>query len=989
MRSMRLWIAFFLGSIAVIWGGWSWLVDQRLQHELKQAEREMAGGRHGLARQRLLELAKTRSRASEIAYQLGLCEEHLGHFEAALSAWSSVAADSPRFIEASIGRALVLMNAGRYSLAEDVLTSVPHDRGPHAAHVRHQIELLLRIEGRTQEARSVIEESWRGAPDPSDVLTRLFLLEDAPFPLDYVKQSLKRGDPTDDRVRLGQANLAIWQGRFDEAGRWLASCNQGRPDDQPLWLARLSLATSSRDVNAARRAVEHVKAALFLPSEVLRLRAWFAAFRGDHEAERRSLLALLAEEPGNTNAWARLAELALKAGRSAEAGSFRKKQSEMSALRERYARLIALEERGRHVDELGRLARELGRPIEAQGWMLIQEGRAAMEPLRSAQLAAMRTAQSRQMLAALLGDLSPSANEPEPPPVAGGALVLPRFADDAEDAGLRFTHDNGHAGQYRPPPETMCGGVALLDYDGDGWLDVFAVQGGPFPPTDSARGDGDRLFRNRGDGTFEDATERTGIAGFPRGYGHGVTVGDYNNDGHPDLFVTRWNSYALYRNKGDGRFEDVTSLAGLGGQRQWPTSAAFADLDDDGDLDLYVCHYLLYDPGNPQLCEHPESPSNHECMPRDFLSLPDHVFRNDNGRFVDVTSQAGFVDPHGRGLGVVAADLDDDGKIDLYVANDMSPNYLFHNLGATLPFGGCPRFEEVGAAAGVAVSSDGLHKSGMGIACGDLDGDGSLDLAVTNFFGESTSFYRNLGGGLFADQTALVGLLAPSRPLLGFGIAMPDVNNDGWLDLLSTNGHVLDGRPRIPLTMPLQLLMGRPGGGLTDVSDRAGGPFRPLHLGRGLAVGDLDNDGRLDAIVLNQNEPLVYLHNRTGGAPGEGQGLAEGQGRAGHFITFSLEGTRSNRDAVGARVTIYCGGRRRVSERIGGGSYQSASDPRLHFGLGTSRRVESVDVRWPSGHVDHHAGLPADREYRLREGAKPREVKNGVVVSSEVSRSLE
>ena len=413
---------------------------------------------------------------------------------------------------------------------------------------------------------------------------------------------------------------------------------------------------------------------------------------------------------------------------------------------------------------------------------------------------------------------------------------------------------------------------------------------------------------------------------------------------------------ALYRNTGTGRFEDATAVAGLGGERSWPTSAAFADLDNDGDLDLYVCHYLVYDPANPKLCDHPETPSNHECMPRDFLSLPDHVFRNDNGRFVDVTAQAGFVDPHGRGLGVVAADLDDDGRIDLYVANDMSPNYLFHNLGGF-------RFEEVGESAGVAVSADGVFKSGMGIACGDLDGDGLPDLVVTNFFGESTSFYRNLGKGLFADETARVGLLAASRPLLGFGIAVPDLNNDGRLDILSTNGHVLDERPRVPLAMPLELLIGSQRGMFTDVTDKAGEPFKQLHLGRGLAVGDVDNDGRVDAIVLNQNEPLVYLRNDT----------EDG----GHFITFDVEGTKSNRDAVGARVTITSGGRPQMSERIGGGSYQSANDPRLHFGLGPAQLVESIDVRWPSGKVDHHEGLATDCEYRLREGAKPVKLDGG------------
>ena len=827
-----------------------------------------------------------------------------------------------------------------------------------------RLELLMRIEGRIQEARELSVESWPGAPEPSSVLKRLYTLEDSSFPVDYVKQSLKTGDPNDDRVWLGQANLAIWMGKFEEAARWLAACEKRRPDDQPVWLARLALAMGSRDAARARLAATHIRAAWFQPLDVLRLRAWYAAFLGDDQAERRALTALLAEEPGNTNAWARLAELAVKAGQHSEAESFRKKQADSSARRARYASLIKFDERSRHAEELGKLAQQLGWPIEARGWSLIQQGRAKAEPLRPA----VDEGRSTLMLAALLNDLPPLAKEQPARVATGGAVILPHFTDEAAEVGLRFFHDNGHTRKNPPPPEAMCGGVGLLDYDGDGWLDVYAVQGGPFPPTDSARGEGDRLFRNRGDGTFEDTTERAGIASFPRGYGSGVAVGDFDNDGRPDLFVTRWHSYAMYRNRGDGRFEDVTVQAGLAGDRDWPTSAAFADLDGDGDLDLYVCHYLLYDPGNPKLCEHPESPGKHECMPRDFPSLPDHVFRNDNGRFVDVTAQAGFVDLNGRGLGVVAADFDDDNKIDLYVANDMSANYLFHNLGGF-------RFEETGQISGAAVSADGLYKSGMGLACGDLDGDGALDLAVTNFFGESTTFFRNLGRGYFVDQTAVIGLQAPSRPLLGFGLAFPDVNNDGWLDLLSTNGHVLDGRPRIPLMMPLHLLIGGPGGHLTDVSERAGDPFRPLHLGRGLAIGDLDNDGRLDAVVLNQNEPLVYLHNRTE--------------QPGHFIRFSLEGTRSNRDGVGARLTIDAGGRRRVAERIGGGSYQSANDPRLHFGLGDSLKVESVDVRWPSGHVDHHAGLSADREYRLREGSAPVVVGNVRLSSSELPISRE
>jgi hypothetical protein len=461
--------------------------------------------------------------------------------------------------------------------------------------------------------------------------------------------------------------------------------------------------------------------------------------------------------------------------------------------------------------------------------------------------------------------------------------------------------------------------------------------------------EGDRLFRNRGNGTFEDVSEKSGIAGFRRGYGNGVSVGDFDNDGRPDLFVTRWRSYALYRNIGSGRFEDVTAKAGLGGDRDWPTSAAFADLDGDGDLDLYVCHYFAYDPSDPRRCGRLEMPGGSLCMPLDFPSLPDHVFRNDSGRFVEVTSRAGFVDPNGRGLGVVATHLDDDDQIDLFVANDMTANYLFLNRGGF-------QFEERGPTAGVASSADGFYKSGMGVACGDSNGDGLIDLAVSNFYGESMTFFANVGGGFFVDQTAQAGLLEVSRPLLGFGLAFLDANNDGQLDLLSANGHIFDSRPKIPFTMPLQLLAGGTDGRFRDVSGQAGEPFGPLHLGRGLAVGDLDNDGRIDAVVLAENEPLIYLHNLTD--------------KAGHFLTINLEGTRSNRDAVGARVAIVAGGRRLVAERIGGGSYQSASDPRLHFGLGQASVVESVEIRWPSGQSDRHAGLPADRAYLFREGAK-------------------
>jgi hypothetical protein len=429
----------------------------------------------------------------------------------------------------------------------------------------------------------------------------------------------------------------------------------------------------------------------------------------------------------------------------------------------------------------------------------------------------------------------------------------------------------------------------------------------------------------------------------------GVAVGDYDNDGRPDILVTRWKSYALYHNLGQGRFEDVTIEAGLGGDRGCPSSAAWADLDNDGDLDLYVCRYVKWDAKDPPLCEYPEhsKPGYSYCDPRSYPALLDQLFRNDGGRFVDVTREAGIVDSEGRGLGVLAADLDGDARTDLFVANDTTANYFFHNCGGF-------RFAERGIESGLASSAEGGYLAGMGVACGDFDGDGRPDVAVTNFFNQSTSLYHNHGGGFFSDRSAATGLAAATRQVLGFGIAFLDANNDGWLDLVQANGHVTDYRPSFPLEMKAQLLLGDGAGRFVDVSDRAGTPWGVLRIARGLAIGDLDNDGRIDVLIVSQNAPIALLHNQSRDPH--------------HFLTLALEGTASNRDAVGARVAVTAAGRTQVAVRFGGGSYLSASDNRLHFGLGPGRVVDRVEVTWPSGRRDEYRNLTADAGYRLREG---------------------
>ena len=315
---------------------------------------------------------------------------------------------------------------------------------------------------------------------------------------------------------------------------------------------------------------------------------------------------------------------------------------------------------------------------------------------------------------------------------------------------------------------------------------------------------------------------------------------------------------------------------------------------------------------------------------------------------MDVTKAAGVVDKDGRGLGVLAADLNEDGLVDLFVANDGTANFLFGNRGGL-------KFEEVGLASGVAGNAEGGFQAGMGVACGDLDGDGRVDLVVTNFYGESSTFYQNLGGGMFGDRSTGIGLSASTRTLLGFGASLFDANNDGHLDLASANGHVNDFRPVFPYAMPSQLLLGSRSGRLRDVSESAGAGWTLPRVGRGLVQADLNNDGRIDVLILPQEDPVLFLRQAADPA------------NPARSLTLLLEGTQSNRDAIGAKVQVKAGGRTRVAQRFGGGSYQSSGDPRLHFGLGPIERVDEVEVRWPSGRVEKWTGL-SPGGYRLKEG---------------------
>jgi tetratricopeptide (TPR) repeat protein len=853
---------------------------------------------------------------------------------------------------------------------------------------RLAFQRILIRQGRTAEAREVYSGGLFSLDKPADGLLSLWTMDtEEPQAAEWERsvEAAAAAAPADPRVRLARAFLARSSGRFDEAFAILSELTQKPADgaaepDVPVRAAMLALATESQAHFS--RGLSLVFSERFGPLTLPRAEAEWAAARlcrifDRPQDESKRIETILAMNPSDRAALSRLAELAKIAGDQTAADRWTQAKSEAERRRIDYTLLArkAAEPTPEQARRLAEMAKDLGLPFDAWAWGRI----AQRQPLKPETAPKPETANLPEIAPELSAFLIREA-KPESTEATASAADRPatlRFTDVAARSGLaQFVHVNGGNASQLTPPLSSSGGVAIFDYDGDGHRDVFAVQSGAFPPDPAAPHDGDKLFRNRGDGTFEDVTKKAGIDRFPRGFGCGVAVGDVDGDGRPDLFVTRWRSYALYRNKGDGTFEDVTTAYGLGGDRDWPTSAAFADLDNDGDLDLYVCHYLEWIEGKAYPCIDPSKPNTYDCRPRDFPSLPDRLFRNDGGRFTDVSAEAGIadVDKDGRGLGVVAVDVNSDGLVDLFVANDTTPNFLLINKGGM-------KFEDEALTSGVAANAQGGFQAGMGVAAADVDGDGLVDLAVTNFFNESTTVFRNLGGGLFADQSAVLGVTAPSRFLLGFGIVLVDFDNDGLTDYMTANGHVTDSRPAIPWRMPLQVFQGtssisksgRVEFRFTDASADAGDAFRIPLLARGLACGDLDGDGLVDVVAQSQNDPLLHLKNESGtGMPAD---------RRPHWLGLELRGMKSNRDGVGVRAVVTLRDtdgqeRKLTSWRVGGGSFQSASDGRLHFGLGGGVSmndspavvVESLRVEWPSGQVDEIVRPPIDRVLIVREG---------------------
>lgn len=903
--------------------------------------------------------------AGEAATKLGRLEDGLAYYSRAPDDGSRDA------VLAAFSAAEIALNLGKLSQADRNYRLVLRHLPTHTMAHNHLAYLLGATGRRWESASHLLELLRQGQFD----VTHLILLGDLERTLDE-KQTFalgRRSAPDDPWLLLGLARVAIHENRLDEAERLLRQVVAQVPNDVEAQ-CRLGGVILERDSDADWQEWNaRLPAAADEHPETWICRGGWAQRNGDIRGAARCYWQAICLDPTHRQASYRLGQLLVTLGETAKADVFVARGKELQSLN------IVLDElfhSPQHVPSMQRAAQlceSLGRLPEAWAWAQVAQShdpqlrwpREMIDRLEP-KLANEWHRCLPSSNPALLVDLSTYPlprwnNTPDstlarssgfaggPPPATGRI----EFADQAAEAGLSFRYFNGHERQIQGARifETTGGGVGVLDFDGDLWPDLYFTQGRRWPTTTTQSEHLDKLYQNLGNGRFLDVTASSGL-GDDR-FSQGPAVGDFNNDGFADLYVANLGANRLYRNEGDGTFTDVSTEAGIVGE-SWTTSSAIADFNGDGWPDIFDTNYCDPRDNLELVCE--KQGVLQSCSPRTFAAAQDRLLLSlGDGRFADVTVTAGITAPDGYGLGVVAADFNGSGRLSLFVANDETPNFYFDNR--MRPGDISLTFTEHGVLSGLANDENGVAQACMGVAAGDANGNGRVDLFVTNFFHESNTLYVQQSDGLFLDHTRKANLRDGSYAMLGFGAQFLDADLDGWPDLVLTNGHIDDlTRLGRPYKMPPQCYRNTGGGRFVELSAASLGKFfEGRYLGRGLARVDWNRDGRPDFVVSHIDSPAALVTNQTH--------------RAGGFVAIEFRGVESARDAIGATVRLFCSDRQWTQQITAGDGYQASNQRQLLFGVGGHRTIDQIHIRWPSGREDRYSSPPVNSQLIAIEGA--------------------
>ncbi len=916
-----------------------------------------------------------------------------GDDELALQHFAQVPVDHPHFRETCRLAAPRLVRQNRWGEAE-ALMGLCLTRWPNESPIKLELARLYFQQDRKEEARSLLWDLFANRVEPVRMLFLIWAIDFDPFyPLERLAllESAYDRSPEHYESRRSLAQCYLELNQPERARPLLDECLADRQHDLR---ARSQLIQCHLAEGKVSLAVRLLKDTSELDRNWESLRADVALADGDVAAAMEHRTRARQLEPGEPQVHFQLGQLFQQMGRGDEARDAMEKYRELQGAVDEL-RMVIARVRGSASSTVVRdpalyakiadFFETLGRPREALAWYdqallvapgfpLSRDALARIGPAHAKNKYESKTEPWQAMLDSSVAEFDATKNPmqaavklnrgtgvgtavgrattvastakapaSESLPHAGEQSPV-QFRDVAREVGIRFQFEPRRQGEFFMG-ETTGGGGGWLDFDADGWLDLYLVQGCRLPHDPQSSDDRNQLFRNRGDGTFEPVTDSAAVG--DNHYGQGLAAGDIDNDGFTDLYVSNYGPDVLFRNNGDGTFSDVTADAGTDCPL-YGTSCAFGDLDCDGDLDLYVANYIVWNDARPPFCRGGSNGVRGYCGAEAFAGQPDVLYRNDgDGHFSDISLPSGIGSFLGRGLGVVIADLDNDRLPDIYVANDRDPCYYFQNRGGL-------RFEENGLVGGCAVNGQGQPTAAMGVGCGDYDGDGNLDIFITNFRLETNTLFRNLGSQGFVDQTRQANLSLPSLAMVAWGTEFVDVDNDGWLDLFIANGNTHDHKdPSILYAMEPQLFRNLGGSSFADVGRQAGEYFRRRWQGRAAAFADYDNNGTCDIAVIHQEMPIALLQNSSD--------------HENHWLGVELIGRQSNRSGLGVRVRADVEGRLVVREATGGGSYLAANDRRIVIGLGKNQSSDRLTIEWPAGRKHEVSTVTGGRYLRFVE----------------------